>query len=109
MVGLSEMRQDSGAGGDNSKRLCVHSSSQKVALPTPDIGAQFTAFNSCKNMSFCMSHWYLADHNNRREDGEGWKGRKVESEKDRKNFFLLAYTVDHSHPGVQLGEAGLFY
>lgn len=40
---------------------------------------------------------------------EGKKKRGVRRTEQKKKTFLLAYTVDHSHPGVQLGEAGLFY
>lgn len=54
---------------------------QQVASLTTDFRARHTVFNSCqvllmKNMSFCMSHWYLVDHNNRRDDVEVWRGRK---------------------------------
>lgn len=60
-----------------------------------------------KGVSLCMSQRYLADDNNRQGevkcDGEEEKQRVRGTEKT----FLLACTVDHSHPGVLSGKAGL--
>lgn len=57
-----------------------------------------------KGMPLCMSQRDLADDNNRGEV----RGGEEKSERDRKTF-LLACTVDHSHPRVYSGKVGLLY
>lgn len=97
----------------------MHNSNQKVVSLTPDFEAQRTAFNSrtpakrswWKTCPFAWvtGTWLIIITGGRMLKGGG-EEKDVEWEGQKKNpTFLLAYTVDHSHPRVQLDEAGLFY
>lgn len=60
-----------------------------------------------KGVSLCMSQRYLADDNNRQEEVERDEGEEKQRVRGTEKTFLLACTVDHSHPGVLSGMAGL--
>lgn len=76
--------------------FCVHSSSQKVALLTPDIGAQCTVFNSrtpakrllMKNMTWVTGTWMIIITGGRMErDGKEEKSRVRRTEKNKKIYW----------------------